>query len=193
MHIASRWMVLAGLLVLGQPASADPLQLADLMHLLAQGRPTRASYVERKYLAVLDHPVESSGELSFTPPDTVEKRTLKPRPALILLKGDTITLERADHRSLKVSLREHPEVAAFVDSIRGTLNGDRVALEASYHLELSGQLDDWTLALTPNDTAMRKVVTRIRIGGTQADITTIEFEQADGDRSVMQISRRQDP
>ena len=38
----------------------------------------KATFVEKKYLAMLDQPLESSGELSFTA-DRLEKRTVKAR------------------------------------------------------------------------------------------------------------------
>jgi len=49
------------------------------MQLLAQSRSAHASFVETKSIAMLDKPVISSGELFYTAPDHLEKRTLNPR------------------------------------------------------------------------------------------------------------------
>ena len=62
------------------PSTQD---LDKLMGLLAQRQHGHVTFVEEHFLAVLDRPVESSGELLYDAPDHLEKRTLKlrsPRP-----------------------------------------------------------------------------------------------------------------
>lgn len=189
----SRWrrglLVLLGTVLLAGTTlgRAAPWQLADLMQLLAQTRSGQARFVERKYIALLDRPVESSGELSFTAPDRLEMRTLKPRPQAMLLVGSRLTLEQ-DGRQRTVDLQAYPEVAAFVEGIRGTLAGDRQALERVYRVHLIGTPARWQLMLEPRDPGMSRIISRIRIGGSQVDVTTVAYEHADGDRSEMQIT-----
>ena len=172
---------------LAAPAAA-PWTLERLMQGLAQTRSARASFVEKKTMAVLERPLVSSGELSFTAPDKLEKRTLRPKPELLRLQGETLTLERAG-RSTVLDLRSYPEAAAFVESIRGTLAGDRQALEALYRLQLEGVESSWVLTLTPADPAMRVLVERIRIAGRGAELSVIEIRQANGDGSLMSVQR----
>lgn len=174
------------------PALAATLQLGDLMQLLAQTKSARASFIEKKYIGIIDKPVESSGELAFTAPDKLEKRTLKPKPEALLLDGTKLTVEQGSRRHV-IALQDYPEVAAFVESIRGTLAGDRSALERVYRLDVSGSLDKWQLVLTPAQARMAKIVTRIRMQGKRAEIDRIEFEQADGDRSEMIVTQAPTP
>ena len=168
---------------------AGDLSVAELMRVIGQTKEGKALFVEKKYIGMVDKPLVSSGELAFTAPDRLEKRTLKPVTESLILEGDNLTIEQADKRRFKLSLREHPEVAAFVESIRGTLSGDRQALESAYTLELTGVLDKWQLVLMPTQAQMSKLITRIRIGGVHGDVKAIIFEQADGDRSEMAISK----
>jgi len=168
---------------------AEDWKLPDLMQLLAQHKSGQAVFVEKKYIALLDKPVLSSGELSFNAPDRLEKRTLKPKPESLLLEGDKLTVSRADKRALSINLQEYPEVASIVSSIRGTLLGDLAALEKSFQLSLSGSANQWLLVLVPLDSSVAKTMQRIRIRGNGADIQAIHFEQADGDRSEMLISK----
>ena len=177
-----------GLLSCGGGQAAD-WTLAELMQSLAQKKSGKASFVEKKYISLLDQPLESSGELSFEAPDRLEKRTLKPRPEVLLLDGDSLTVTQHDKRPLYLRLQQHPEVAALVDSIRATLSGDLVALEKNYSIQFTGGPNKWQLTLTPLQKAVTKVVSQIRIGGTEAHIKTISFEQMDGDRSEMTISK----
>ncbi len=170
-------------------ALAGDLSVSELMRVIGQTKEGKALFVEKKYIGIVDKPLVSSGELAFTAPDRLEKRTLKPVTESLILEGDNLTIEQADKRRFKVSLREHPEVAAFVESIRGTLAGDRLALESAYTLELTGVLDKWQLVLVPTQAQMSKLITRIRIGGNHGDVKAITFEQADGDRSEMAITK----
>lgn len=182
-------LLLAALLAGGLAAhAAEPWTLDRLMQGLAQMRSARASFVEQKTVRVLEQPLVASGELSFTAPDRLEKRTLRPRPELLLLQGETLTLERAG-RQMQLDLRSHPEVAAFTESLRGTLAGDRKALERVYRLSLQGSAASWVLTLIPADPAMRTLVERVRIAGRHADLSVIEIQQANGDSSLMSVQR----
>jgi outer membrane lipoprotein-sorting protein len=172
--------------------AAGPWTLERLMQGLAKTRSARASFVEKKTVAILERPLVASGELSFTAPDKLEKRTLRPRPELLRLEGETLTLERAG-KSMVLDLRSTPEVAAFVESIRGTLAGDRKALEAVYRLSLEGHETSWVLTLTPADPAIRALVERIRIAGRGAELSVIEIRQANGDSSLMSVQRLRAP
>ena len=163
--------------------------LPDLMHLLGQQRSGRASFVEKKYIGILDKPLESSGELSYDAPDRLEKRTLKPRPEAMLLDGDKLTVTLHERRPLKLRLQDHPEIAAVVESIRATLSGDQHALEKNYAVDFNGAQGKWQLTLTPVQKEVAKVVRQVHIGGADASIRTISFDQADGDRSEMTISK----
>jgi outer membrane lipoprotein-sorting protein len=182
-RLASTCLLLA---LCSQPAFAA-WDVTQLMQGLAQNKSGRASFVEKKYIAVLEQPVESSGELLYTAPDRLEKRTLKPRPESMVIDTGSLTVERGKRRMV-LRLQDYPELTAFTESIRGTLAGDITALRRVYNLDLEGTAERWTLTLRPVETRMLAVVQRIRIGGSNAEVKTIEIEQADKDRSVMTIT-----
>lgn len=169
-------------------AGATEWGLDPLMQSLALKKNERASFVEKKTISYLDKPVESSGELYYRSPDLLEKITVKPKPELLRIEGDRLTIERGKKKH-QVSLAEYPEIGGFVDSIRGTLAGDKKALERSYQLQLDGIPERWTLLLTPTDPRMIAMIQKITIGGRRGDVRSIEIQQADGDRSVMTIER----
>lgn len=161
--------------------------LNQLMAALAQHKGGRATFTEKKYLAVLGNkPVTASGELSYTPPSRLEKRTLEPKPERLLLDGDLLTMERGT-KKYSLRLSDRPEAVAFVDSIRGTLAGNRQVLERSYALRLSGTEERWSLLLLPSDPDIAKLVLRIAVSGSRNQVQSIEYLQADGDRMVMNI------
>jgi outer membrane lipoprotein-sorting protein len=181
-------LVLLALLLAAVVSHAAEWDIDQLMHGLAQTRSDHARFVEKKSIAMLDKPVESSGELFYTAPDHLEKRTIKPKPESMILDRGTLVIARG-RQKLDLQLQDYPEVAAFIDSIRGTLAGDRKALERAYRLSLDGSALRWTLQLLPVDEKMLAVVKRIRISGAGYELRSIEITQADGDSSLMLIER----
>ena len=175
--------------VIGRAAEWD---IDQLLRGLAQIRSDHASFVEKKFIAMLDKPVESSGELFYSAPDRLEKRTFKPKPESMILDQGTLVIERGRHKH-ELQLQDHPELAAYIDSIRGTLAGDRKALERNYRLNLDGNAEQWTLQLLPVDEKMQAAVKRILITGVRATVRSIEITQADGDSSRMLIEKLRAP
>lgn len=158
----------------------------SLMAGLAKHPGGRALFVEKRFLAVLDKPVVASGEMTYTAPGRLEKRTLEPQAETLVLDGDTLLLERGKRR-MTVHLASRPEALAFVDSIRSTLAGDRTSLEKNYQLQLSGRSESWVLTLLPSQAPIAALLKQITVSGTGGQIRGIEYLQADGDRSVLSI------
>ena len=82
----------------------------------------------------------------------------------MILEQGNLVIERGRQKH-RLQLQDYPELAAFIDSIRGTLAGDRKALERNYRLSLEGSAEQWNLQLLPLDEKMQAVVKRIRIAG----------------------------
>jgi hypothetical protein len=170
---------------LAVPASAA-FDVGQLMNDLAKHKGGKAKFVEKKYISLLDKPVISTGEMTYTAPDKLEKRTLTPKIETLLLDKDILSIER-EKQKLSINLANQPEALAFVDSIRGTLSGNRAALEKNYALYLSGNADKWVLTLLPSDQKIAAIVLRIIVSGQKNQVRNIEYLQADGDRSVLSI------
>lgn len=184
----------ATLILLLPPAAshASAWNIDQLMQGLAQVHSGHASFIEKKSIAMLNKPVESSGELLYTAPDHLEKRTFKPKAENMTVDADTLLIERG-RQKYRLQLQDYPELAAFIDSIRGTLAGDRNALERNYRLNLEGSVEHWILQLLPTDKKMLTVVKHIRISGVGDEVRSIEITQADGDSSLMNIEKLTTP
>jgi outer membrane lipoprotein-sorting protein len=160
--------------------------LDRLMSTLGQKKAGHASFVETKYLSIATYPVTSSGELVFTAPDHLEKRTDSPKPEDLVVDGDKLTIARNGHK-YTLELTQYPELSAFIESIRATLAGNRFALEQLYKVAVTGSGDDWTLTLTPLDSRMLKTISTITLTGTRDLLHTVAIQQADGDHSLMRL------
>lgn len=167
-------------------SQAESLTIEQLMQTLAESKPSHATFTEIKHIAILDQPVESSGELFFTAPDFLEKRTLLPKPESLIVNGQKILIERGS-KTYYFTLQNLPELAAFINSIRGTLAGDLKSLNRDFQLKLEGKPDKWLLQLTPSNAKMKKLLQHIRIAGFNNQIRNIDILQTDGDSAFMTI------
>lgn len=165
---------------------AYAFDISQLMAELGKRQQGHARFEETKYIAILDKPLQASGELSFKVPSTVEKRTLLPKPELLLLEGNMITLER-DGKKKQFNLNRYPQVSAFVGAIRGLLTGNQQEIEQSYKSQLSGDSDKWILTLTPTDEKLAESILKVIFSGAKGELRSIECVQRDGDRSLMTI------
>jgi hypothetical protein len=166
--------------------------LDQVMRLLAARQHDKVEFVEQQFLAVLAHPIESSGELRYDAPDRLEKRTLEPRPETLLFAGGVLTVERA-HSHHEIDLRAYPQVAPFVESIRATLAGDRSGLERVFHVDFSGSVSRWTLTLVPLESKVKQSVAQVRIDGMREQLLRVEIRQSDGDHSLMTLRPSRTP
>src|SRR5262245_107893 len=119
-------------------------------------------------------------------PDRLEHRSLAPMVENLLLDSDVLSIQCDTCRPC-MNLANRQEPLACVDSIRGTLSGNRTALEKNYALHISGNSDKWVLTLLPSDQKIANMVLRITVSGSKNQVRVIEYLQADGDRSVLNI------
>jgi outer membrane lipoprotein-sorting protein len=165
-------------------AASDPLDA--LMQELAAHPSGHVSFTEVQHLAVLDRPLESSGELLYQAPDRLEKRIVKPRPETLVLAHGVLSATRGKH-TRTMDLAAWPQLAPLLESLRATLAGDRATLERIFRVELDGDAARWTLKLTPRDPEAARAVTRVTITGENAKLETVEVVASDGDRSLLTI------
>lgn len=172
-----------------EPAPEAPWSLEQLMLRLAQVKTAKATFVERKHLRILDSPLELSGTLLYTAPGYLEKQTLKPKPETLVLDKETLTFEdKGRNRRRTLRLQDYPVIWAFVESIRSTLAGDLQSLNRFYRVGLEGSEADWRLTLDPREPGIQRMVSQIRIAGSQSAIRQIEITETQGDRSVMTVT-----
>ena len=160
--------------------------LVQLMGTLAQVKAGEATFVERRTVAILERTLESSGRLSFEAPDTFVRETLKPRRERVAVVGNNVTMSLGQ-RSRTVPLDSVPEAAVIMEAIRGTLTGNRDAIERHFNATVSGNAQQWSLELVPREPRLRELVIAVRVAGRQAVVREMTVALADGDKSVMTI------
>ena len=178
---------LAGLLACLAPAWATgTFDLPQLMQALGKLKSGEATFVERRHVAMLEQPLVYSGRLSFEAPDVFVRETLKPRQERIAVNGNTLTIQQGGS-TRTLALDSAPEAGVIVEAIRGTLTGNRGALERNFKASLTGDAELWLLELVPRESRLRAQVLSVRVAGHQGVVREVLVSLPDGDRSVMSI------
>jgi hypothetical protein len=185
-RLVAAFAVAAALLA---PAAAAAFDLAQLTTLLGRVKSGEATFVEKRRVEMLDRTLESSGRLAFRSPDSFTRETLKPRHEKLDVDGNVLTVSIGD-RSRTLQLDSSPEVAVIIEAIRGTLTGNRDALERFFATTVSGDAASWTLDLVPHDLRLRGQVASVRVLGHESAVREVQVLLADGDRSTMTIEPR---
>lgn len=157
-----------------------------LLNTLAEHRQGKLRFHEEKFIGVLDTPLLSEGTLRFHPPDHLEKHTTSPRDERMIINGNQLSYTRHG-QTYTLNLAEHPEATAYANSIRGLLNGNAALLRKSYELKLSGDRAHWVLLLLPTDARIQSLIQSISVNGSGDHLQRIEYDQANGDRSIMTL------
>ncbi len=147
-----RAMLAAALAFVGHAVQAqgasERFDLAALMAQLAQRQNGEARFTEERTVTSLDNTLHASGRLSFQAPDRFARYTEQPRAESMEVQGNQVLLKRGN-RTRQMALDAIPEVAALADAMRGTLNGDALALQRHFTIQVSGNAARWVLLLTP--------------------------------------------
>jgi outer membrane lipoprotein-sorting protein len=163
---------------------AGDIDMPSLMQLFASSKNIKAEFVERKYLRVLDAPVESRGDLLFQAPSRLEKRTQQPRAETMLIEGNKVSIERGTFKR-SMSLDDFADMASLVQSLTATFRGDQAGIEKY----LTGPAAKWQLVLKPKNSKLFVMLQEIRLSGIDNYVHTVETTLTDGDRSLMTLSR----
>lgn len=161
---------------------------ATLMKMLAERPAGQVRYSETKHSALLKEPLKLTGTLRYRKPAFLEKHVQTPFEEILSVDGERLMWEKpAAQKKHALALRDYPAIRGFIESMRSTLNGDASTLERFYKIRLDGTEQQWTLVLLPSDIDMAQFIRVIRISGSKARISTIEIEEAGGDRSLMTL------
>jgi outer membrane lipoprotein-sorting protein len=181
-------LIFALAMACGTSVHASDIDMPSLMQLFAASKSIKAEFVERKYLRVLDAPVESRGDLLFQAPSRLEKRTQQPRAETMLIEGNKVSIERGSFKR-SMSLDEFADMASLVQSLTATFRGDQAGIEKYFSWRLTGPVAKWQLVLKPKNSKMFVLLQEIRLSGTDNYVHTVETTLTDGDRSLMTLGR----
>ncbi len=175
-------------LVFGQPGSNSTSELNRLMKALAGRETLEAAFTETMRISVLTEPIVLRGTLKYRAPDFLRKQVLFPRPQTFVIDGDLLTANDPVQGERRISLREHPQLRAFVESIRATLAGDLAGLRKYYKMTFQGNEQEWKILLLPRDELLARALPIIELQGRGAEQDCVTIADANRGPSFMPIT-----
>jgi hypothetical protein len=180
-------LVMATLLLPRALPADEAWTLPQLMDALAAVTEVDATFFERKEMAVLETPLESSGILRYRAPGEMEKEVLYPEPMRYTITRDRLVIDQPSGKRETFPLDQYPLLRVLSESLRATLAGDQETLERFYRVAFSGDVGEWTLRLEPIDPDIARHVIAIVLTGSNDRLLGVETLESGGDRSVMTI------
>ena len=167
---------------------ANEIDMPTLMKLFAVNKNIKTEFVERKFVRILDSPVESSGELIFIAPAHLEKNTKSPRAESMMIDGNKVSIERGSFKR-SMSLDDLADMASLVQSMTATFRGDQGGIEQYFKWVLTGTIKKWQLVLRPKNIKLFVTIREISFNGEGDFVHTVETTLTDGDSSLMTLGR----
>jgi outer membrane lipoprotein-sorting protein len=176
--------------VFGSPTSAGALReiTAPAVRSLAGAKALRGRFVQRRFLAGLAKPLESSGTFVYAKDAGIEWHTEKPFDSRFILTRDRITQIDEGGVSLQIQAADQPALAVVARVFFALFALDVESL--SHDFELYGRpLTDgrWELGLKPRTEALGSMFRQALVTGSGA-VHRVTLADANGDRSEIEFS-----
>jgi len=153
---------------------------------LANAKVVRGKFVQRRFLAGLAQPLESSGSFLFAREAGIEWHTEKPFDSQFLLTDSRITQRDEGGVSLEIRAADQPALAVVARVFFALFSLDVDSL--SHDFDLYGQPADagWQLGLKPRAEALGSMFRQALVEGTGA-VRRVTLEDGNGDRSEIEF------
>ncbi|MGH6624303.1 MAG: LolA-related protein, partial [Burkholderiaceae bacterium] len=120
--------IAAGIAFAAALQATAPLATADatpeeILQQVARGAVSEVRFTETRTTRLLKAPLTSSGVLRFSPPDRLERETLRPTPEKVVIEGSQVTIERNGTQTV-IALTSGSAAALLIQTLRAVLSGD---------------------------------------------------------------------
>lgn len=169
-----------------------PTDVAKLFAMFRSLRQLRASYTEKKHLALLAVPLQSRGQLCYLKSGYLSRIVTAPAKARLTITPTELRMQDAEGSQV-VDLRQSERVRLFVTSLLQVFRGDHEALQKVYRIRFLHLAKEhtasqrWQLELVPAHEQLQAIVKRLVLHGRGRAVTRIELVEPNGDRTVTTI------
>jgi outer membrane lipoprotein-sorting protein len=191
-----RRMLLMAFLLTASPATfsaatepAVDTQLAERLSRIAQESGSSLLFEEYRSSSLFAEPVVYTGRLTLDEPgQSLTKWIDSPEPGRMTLTVNDVETQTGEGPVRRMSLRQRPEMSAFVASMLALMQGDAASLTPVFDIEYSETPEDqWQLVLLPVERRLKGRVSELRISGQAGQIEVIQTINADETVQRMEI------
>jgi outer membrane lipoprotein-sorting protein len=170
---------------------ATPAQLETITRpaatALASAKVVRGKFVQRRFLAGLAKPLESSGSFLFAREAGIEWHTEKPFDSQFLLTGSRITQRDEGGVSLEIQAADQPALAVVARVFFALFSLDVDSLSHDFDLYGRPAATGWQLGLKPRAEALGSMFRQALVEGAGA-VRRVTLEDGNGDRSEIEFN-----
>lgn len=168
--------------------AAESWSLESLTQMLSASPAPPRQYTETRESAFLQVPLISRGTIKLLPDGTLVKEKDTPYFERFSVDRTTITVEGDGFNRRSFPLTDLPAIYSFTEGLRALLNGDLGTLDALFVSEMTGNRQNWRLALEPREPKANQAIDRILVTGGVATITQIHIWETDGDSTLLELA-----
>lgn len=169
-----------------QFATADTLNLQDVLANVAVQPPAKIGFEEQRYNAMLKRPLQLAGTLEYLAPGRLRKTIETPFTESVLIDGQVVELTR-DGKTRRLSLKSNRMMQVMLGGIAALLAGDITSLEKNFGITLEGLERDWTLRLVPLNPRLTTHLQQLEIRGDERNVQSILIRFNDEDWQLMRL------
>src|SRR5215471_9790380 len=150
-------------ITLTRVAHGAPLSEGELKNLLAairQNRSTQADFQEQRVIRLMKNPVQSSGTVSFQPPNKFRREVKGNSPSITVSDGHNLWIYYPNFKSAeRYPLGKGSPLDATVAAINSALNLENI--ETSFNISATKTGNGSELQLLPRTAAMKRVFQKL--------------------------------
>ena len=174
-------------------AEGAPLSEPELKNLLAairQNRSTQADFQEQRVIRLMRNPVQSSGSVSFQPPNKFRREVKGNSPSITVSDGRDLWIYYPNFKSAeRYSLGKGSPLDATVAAINSALNLENI--ESSFNVSATKSDNGHELALLPRTAAMKRVFQKLDLRiNSEFRVARTDMLLPNGDRIVTTYSNQ---
>ncbi|MCB0793352.1 MAG: outer membrane lipoprotein carrier protein LolA [Flavobacteriales bacterium] len=172
----------------GEVVSADHPVVKQVISLTERTRTIQASFVQEKFVSMLQEPIVSPGSLSWSAPDRVRWEVKGERPTTILSVGTQVRVTQ-DGEEKQLGPGEKRIYGTINEIMKGLMSGSSLTdpgMAPKYVLEP----DHLLVSLTPQEELLSRRVENIalKFDRSSGKLLRMSMQQKDGDRTVLTFS-----
>lgn len=161
--------------------------LADISAITKTHQVLKGTFIQTKHIQGFKKPVVSTGAFLIAEGLGVQWTTLTPFKSILVVTRDGLSIYRDDQLVQRLDTKQEPGLRAVNETLMSLLSGDLSGLSVKFNAIGKIEKDNsWSLSLTPNDSGLRSVLTRIELEGNSFVLQVRLFE-ATGDSSEIQF------
>jgi outer membrane lipoprotein carrier protein len=173
--------------------NSAPVSEAELKNLLAairQNRSTQADFQEQRVIRLMKNPVQSSGTVSFQPPNRFRREVKGNSPSVTVSDGRNLWIYYPNFKSAeRYPLGKGSPLDATVAAINSALNLENI--ETSFNISATKSDNGHELALLPRTAAMKRVFQKLDLRiNNQFRVERTDMLLPNGDRIVTTYSNQ---